>query len=220
MSAQADTLLFDLDGTLTDSRAGIVACIRHALGQMGATAMPDDDALHACLGPPLRGSFASLLDTGDTAIIDRAIGHYRERFADVGWRENAVYPGITVALAALAARGHRMIVCTSKPAVYARRIVTHFGLDEVLVQVYGSGLDGSLDDKRELLAHLIHGEGLDPSRTRMIGDRHHDVRAARANGTAAVGVLWGYGSRAELADADLLVATPEALDQALAASSA
>ena len=218
MNPQRQTLLFDLDGTLTDSRPGIVACIRHALLRMATGALPGDDAMLACLGPPLRESFARLLATDDPQVIDRAIAHFRERFDDIGWRENDVYAGIADALAALAARGHRMMVCTSKPGVYARRIVTHFGLDGAFAAVYGSGLDGALDYKRDLLAHLIIREGIDPSRTQMIGDRHHDVRAARANATSAIGVLWGYGSRDELADADRLVTTPAELVEALASS--
>lgn len=218
MNPRRQTLLFDLDGTLTDSRPGIVACIRHALTRMATGAPPGDDAMLACLGPPLRESFARLLATDDPQVIDRAIAHFRERFDDIGWRENNVYPGIADTLAALAARGHRMMVCTSKPGVYARRIVAHFGLDGVFTAVYGSGLDGALDDKRDLLAHLIGREGVDPSHTQMIGDRHHDVRAARANATSAIGVLWGYGSRDELADADRLVATPAELAGALASS--
>ena len=214
--ASADTLLFDLDGTLTDSRPGILASIRHALAAMDADDAQDDEALRRCLGPPLRESFASLLATGDGAVIDRAIAHYRERFADIGWRENSVYDGIVDALAALAARGHRMLVCTSKPLVYASRIVEHFGLAGWFSGIRGPGLDGALDDKRDLLALLLREEHLDPAHTAMIGDRHHDLRAARANGTRAVGVLWGYGSREELAAADLLVASPAHLVQDLA----
>jgi phosphoglycolate phosphatase len=218
MSARVDTLLFDLDGTLTDSRRGIVACIRHALVRMGTNAETDDRALRECLGPPLRVSFARLLDTDDAAVVDRAIACYRERFDDIGWRENDVYPGIADMLAALTARGHRMLVCTSKPAVYARRIVAHFGLGDAFAAIYGPELDGALDDKRDLLAHLLRQEKLEPERSQMIGDRHHDVRAARANRTAAIGVLWGYGSREELADADRLVATPQELGQVFASS--
>lgn len=212
----SDTLLFDLDGTLTDSRPGIIASIRHALAAMGADDAHDDEALRMCLGPPLRESFANLLATRDAAAVDRAIVHYRERFADVGWRENSVYDGIVAELAVLAARGHRMLVCTSKPLVYAKRIVEHFGLDRWFTAIHGPGLDGAQDDKRDLLASLLREERLDPMHTVMIGDRHHDLRAARANGTRAVGVLWGYGSREELAAADLLVATPPRLAHDLA----
>ncbi len=212
----ANTLLFDLDGTLTDSRPGIFASIRHALAAMDADDAHDDEALRRCLGPPLRESFASLLASRDGAVIDRAIAHYRERFAEIGWRENSVYVGIADSLAALSARGHRMFVCTSKPLVYARRIVEHFGLAGWFARIAGPGLDGALDDKRDLLALLLREERLDPTRTVMIGDRHHDLLAARANGTRAVGVLWGYGSREELAAADMLVASPERLVQDLA----
>jgi phosphoglycolate phosphatase len=209
-----DTLLFDLDGTLTDSRSGILACIRHALVAMDV-APPADDVLADCLGPPLRGSFARLLASDVPARIDRAMAHYRERFDAVGWRENAVYPGVMEALASLRAHGHRMFVCTSKPAVYARRIVAHFALDSHFDGVYGPGLDGSLDDKRHLLAHIVAREGLDAARAQMVGDRHHDVAAARANNVRAVGVLWGYGSPAELSGADGLATHPGDLARAV-----
>jgi len=213
-------LLFDLDGTLTDSRHGIVACIRHAMAHMGVAAADDEHALLACLGPPLRGSFAQLLRTDDAARVEVAMSLYRERFDSIGWRENSVYPGVGDALAKLATCGHRMYVCTSKPLVYAQRIVAFFGLDGFFAGVYGPGLDGTLDDKRELLMHVIRNEGLDPAHAWMIGDRYHDVRAARANGVHAIGVLWGYGSRAELADADALVSAPDEIACVLANNSA
>ena len=184
MSA-AHTLLFDLDGTLTDNtpRHRRVHPPRAACGW--APARPDDAALRECVGPPLRGSFARLLATEDAAVVDRAIGHYRERFDDVGWRENVVYPGIADALAALAARGHRMFLCTSKPrrlrAAHRRALRLRRRTSQ---RVYGADLDGALDDKATLLAHLIARENARPARTVMIGDRHHDVRAARANGDA------------------------------------
>ncbi|HEY7903131.1 MAG TPA: HAD hydrolase-like protein [Casimicrobiaceae bacterium] len=218
MSA-AGTLLFDLDGTLTDSRPGIFACIRHALARLDV-APPGDAELAGCLGPPLRVAFAGLLGSAEPARIEHALVHYRERFDAVGWRENAVYDGIDGALAALAASGYRMLVCTSKPDVYARRIVEHFGLDRHLAGVYGPGLDGRFDDKRALLAHLLASEGCAAGAAHMIGDRRQDLDAARANGTRAVGVLWGYGSRDELAGCDRLVASPAALPGALSASSA
>ena len=204
-----DALLFDLDGTLTDSRPGIHACIRHALDAL-ALPPPGDEALAACLGPPLRTAFAGLVGQ-EPARSAAALAHYRERFDAIGWRENAVYDDIDATLAVLAARGHPMYVCTSKPAIYARRIVRHFGLDRHFANVYGPELDGRFDDKRELVAHVIASEGLERTRTQMIGDRHHDLAAARANGLRMVGVLWGYGSRDELAGADRLVAVPDEL---------
>src|SRR5882757_3061901 len=126
MSAKA-TLLLDLDGTLTDNFAGISRSILHALAKLGACVVSDVELRH-CVGPPLRHSFARLLNTEDPILIERALALYRERYAVEGWRENAVYAGIDAALAALDARGHRLLLCTSKPQVYAERIVAHFGL--------------------------------------------------------------------------------------------
>jgi len=213
------TLLFDLDGTLTDNYPGITRSIVYALDRMGARE-PADAALRRCMGPPLRESFAWLLDTADTAQIEQAIAFYRERYAEIGWRENTVYDGVADALATLAGRPGRMFLCTSKPELYARRIVTLFGLAEYLDGIYGADLAGRFDDKVKLLAHLAVTEGFDPERAVMIGDRAHDLRAARMNGAQSVGVLWGFGSREELADADAIVATPSELSPALAALAA
>ena len=211
-----DAVLFDLDGTLTDNFPGITRSILFALDRMDAEP-PSAEALRRCMGPPLRESFAWLLDTDDGAAIEQAIAHYRERYADTGWRENVVYDGVAETLAAMAAHRQRLFVCTSKPEVYARRIVTLFGLAGHFEGIYGADLDGRFDDKVKLLAHLVASEHVDPARAVMIGDRAHDVRAARMNDARAIGVLWGYGSRDELAGADVLVAAPRELPAALAA---
>ena len=219
MTGAARALLFDLDGTLTDNYLGISRSIVYALERLG-TDIPDAATLRRCVGPPLRESFRWLLDTDDATLVEQAIGLYRERFADVGWRENVVYDGIADAFAALATGTTRMFACTSKPEVYARRIVTLFGFLEHLDGVYGVDLAGCLDDKVKLLAHLVATERLDPAHAIMIGDRAHDIRAARMNGTRCAGVLWGYGSREELAAADALVTAPFELPQVLAAMAA
>jgi phosphoglycolate phosphatase len=203
-------LLFDLDGTLTDNYVGIAGSIRHALARLGAPP-PDDSELRTYVGPPLRGTFARLLQTDARETIERAIGHYRERFGDVGWRENVAYPGIPEALARLREGGARLYVCTGKPEVYARRIVSHFGFDVHFDGVYGADLEGRLDDKLHLMAHLLEREGIPPDAALMIGDRAQDIRAAHGNSVRAVGVLWGYGTAGELADADVIVATPAEL---------
>jgi phosphoglycolate phosphatase len=205
----AAAVLLDLDGTLTDNYEGIAASIRHALDRMGVHD-PGAAALRGCVGPPLRESFARLLATADRAVIEEAIAHYRERYRDAGWRENVVYAGVPEALAALAACDVRLFLCTSKPEVFARRIVAHFGLDAHLSGVYGADLAGRFDDKSVLLAHLLATEGVDSARAIMVGDRAQDVRAAHGNGARSIGVLWGYGSRAELvhAGADALIPAP------------
>ncbi len=212
------TLLVDLDGTLTDNFEGIARSIRHALGALDAAA-PSDAALRRCVGPPLRQSFARLLATDDAATIERALAHYRERYARTGWRENVVYAGIAEIIAQLAASGPTLILCTSKPQPYAERIVAHFGLAPHFSAIYGADLGGTLDDKSKLVAHLLGRERLDPGACAMIGDREHDVRAAHTNGVRAVGALWGYGSRDELAraGADAIVSEPGELPAALAA---
>ena len=210
MKSAPPTLLFDLDGTLSDNYEGISRSIRHALARLGAPD-PGEAALRACVGPPLRESFARLLPAPDATAIDAALDAYRERFRAVGWCENVVYDGVPEALATLARAGARMYVCTTKPEVFATRIVAHFGFDAFVTRVYGADLAGALDDKRTLLAHLLATESLQAARAIMIGDRHLDVRAAQANGTRAVGVLWGYGSEAELEGAERLLAHPAEL---------
>lgn len=206
------TLLLDLDGTLTDNYAGISRSILYALATVGANAVSATE-LRRCVGPPLRESFARLLDTKDPALVERALALYRERYAVEGWRENEVYPGIDIALAALVRRGHRLLLCTSKPKVYAERIVAHFALAGYLGAVYGAELGGGLDDKALLMRALLSAEQLDPVRCVMIGDRAQDMLAARSNGVASLGVLWGYGSREELVDAGAhaLISAPEEL---------
>ena len=207
-------LLVDLDGTLTDNFKGIARSIRHALAALGAPE-PGASELLRCVGPPLRASFARLLATDDTSLVERAIVHYREQYVVAGWQENTVYAGVEPALAALAARGEILYLCTSKPLPYAEKIVAHFGLLPYLAGVHGTDLAGTLDDKAVLVAHLVASEGLDPSGCVMIGDREHDIRAAHANRMRAIGVLWGYGSRDELVDADALAGSPQALAPAL-----
>ncbi|MBE7522347.1 MAG: HAD hydrolase-like protein [Burkholderiales bacterium] len=214
-SGAADALLFDLDGTLTDNFTGIARSIVYALDHLGVET-PTAAELRQFVGPPLRTTFAALLDTGESDAIEHAIALYRERYSDLGWRENVVYDGIPEALASLA-RTRRLFLCTAKPELYARRIVTLFGLSEFLDGVYGSELGGRHDDKAELLAHLAATERIDAARAVMIGDRSHDIRAARVNGARAVGVLWGYGSQDELAGADAIARTPAELPGVLEA---
>lgn len=216
MSARA-TLLLDLDGTLSDNFAGIVGSIRHALAALNAPPV-DDATLRGCVGPPLRETFARIIAGADAALVERAIDAYRERYGVLGWQENVAYPGVGAALETLAAAGTRLFVCTSKAEPYAKRIIAHFGFDAFIERVYGADLAGTLDDKRKLLAHLLASERLDPRACTMIGDRHHDIRAARSNGTRAVGVLWGYGSREELADADRLLESPDELPRLASAA--
>jgi len=204
------TLFFDLDGTLTDPKPGITGSIQYALRKLGRP-VPSQDELVWCIGPPLRASFATLL--GDDSLADRGVELYRERFGDVGLFENSVYPDIPQVLAALEQPSRRMFVATSKPHVFAKRIVEHFGLARHFEHVFGSELDGTRVHKSDLLAYALEETGVDPSQAIMIGDRSHDAIGAKANRIEAIGVTYGYGSREELsaAGASHLCASPRAL---------
>lgn len=199
-------LFFDLDGTLTDPARGITLCLEHALLALGRQAPPLEH-LRRYIGPPLRGTFVDLLETDERAVIEAAVVHYRERFSAVGLYENEVYPDVPKGLVALREAGHRLWVVTSKPGVYACRIVEHFELTSLFQGVYGSELSGKNADKIELIAHVLKSEQLDPAHARMIGDRAEDIVGGRANGTRTIGVLWGYGSEEELmkAEPDIIV---------------
>jgi phosphoglycolate phosphatase len=192
-------LLFDLDGTLTDSRPGIISCMQHALGVLGLP-VPHEHSLLRFIGPPTHDAFRELLSSSDPDLNARAIGIYRERYAKLGLFESSVYPGVAEGLAALGEAGATLFVATSKPQVFARTIIDHFGLARYFKTVYGSELDGTRSNKGDLIAHVLSQEGL-TNDAWMIGDRLHDIRGAKLNGLRSAGVLWGYGSRDELSEA-------------------
>lgn len=193
-------VLFDLDGTLTDPRVGITRCVQLALSRCGIE-VADPDTLTPYIGPPLLESFDR--HHGLDALRGlQAIGHYRERFAEVGWRENELYPGIPEMLAELHAAGTLIMVATSKPTVFAEQIVTHFGLAPFIDLVAGSNLDNTRVAKSEVIAHVLaERPGLAEREIVMVGDREHDIIGARHNGLDAIGVAYGYGGVNELRDA-------------------
>jgi len=213
------SIFFDLDGTLTDPRDGIIRCLKYALHALEYPS-PLDEQLDRYIGPPLQESFASLLNSSDVQLIGRAVALYRQRFASTGMFENAVYPGIESALAALRAHNVQLYVTTSKPMVFAVPILERFGLQRFFHRIYGSELDGTRSDKGHLIAHVLAEESIPASNAVMVGDREHDVTGALTNGVMPLGVLWGYGSRQELtrAGASLLCESPEALVEVLSSN--
>ena len=206
------SVFFDLDGTVCDPREGIIRCIRYAFDELGFPSPPDDQ-LERYIGPPLYDTFATLLDSNDSQLMKKAVGLYRQRFASNGMYENRVYAGITDALTVLRSKEFSLFVVTSKPTIFAEKIVVHYGLKRFFANIYGSELDGSRSDKGELIAHVLRAEKIPPSDAVMIGDREHDIKGALANGVFPIGVLWGYGTREELtqAGAPVLCETPESL---------
>jgi len=191
-------ILFDLDGTLTDPKIGVIACIRFALSKLDIEIDKDID-LESFIGPPLRDTFRELC--GNDEIVENAVSIYRERFSTKGLFENQVYDGIPECLNRLIEKADSIHVATSKPTIYSERIIEHFDLSRYFNLVYGSNLDGSLSDKTDLLSHIIESEDLLSKNTVMIGDRSFDIIGAKNHGIRAIGVLWGYGTEDELSNA-------------------
>jgi phosphoglycolate phosphatase len=194
------TVLFDLDGTLTDSGPGIMASISFALAELGRPALSEHD-LRSFVGPPLADSFRDVAGL-DAATATRAVAAYRERYAALGMYENAVYPGIPQLLERLVADGRRLAVATSKLTSSAVEICGHFGLAGFFSAICGSDLAGRRHHKADIvadaLAELDVAAGPDVV---LVGDRSYDVIGAKANGIDCIGAGWGYGSVAELSAA-------------------
>jgi phosphoglycolate phosphatase len=214
-------ILFDLDGTLTDSRPGIINSALFALRRFNETrganlAIPTPESLAFMLGPPLQESFAKLAGAADATAL---VAFYRERYDPTGMMENSVYSGVIEALEELRGLNYRLFVATSKNENYARRILDHFDLSRFFVAIHGAEADGTRSNKGELIAYVLQRHAIDPRVAAMIGDREHDARGAKRAGVRPIGVLWGYGSREELsaAGADPLVETPPRLAAALSA---
>lgn len=196
-TARWRAVLFDLDGTLTDPKLGITRSVQYALRKHGIEP-PDADALEPFIGPPLEQSFR-LTFGFDANQARRAVEDYREYFAQQGLYENEVYAGIPALLRDLHAADVRIGLATSKPTVFAQRILDHFDLAKHFDLIVGSFLDGQRVEKSEVVAHALAGVAdVSPERVVMVGDRMHDVHGAHANGIDAIAVTYGYGSREEL----------------------
>lgn len=192
-------ILLDLDGTLTDSKIGITRCIRYALNKLNDSPIPED--LDWCIGPPLVNSFATLLNSNDAALLNQALGLYRERFSTIGMYENTVYPEVAQGLQQLQQAGFQLYLATSKPQVYAKRILEHFQLDQFFKAIYGSELSGERNDKTALIHYILDQEELNPAQCVMVGDRKYDIIGAKNNGVCSIAISYGYGNAAELAEA-------------------
>jgi phosphoglycolate phosphatase len=193
------TVLFDLDGTIVDGRRGILQSLRHALARWNIER--EDERLLAFIGPPLHEVFAEGFGF-DAERTQQAVDAYREYYTDRGLYEVETYAGVPELLRELVERGATLAVATSKPHVYATRILEHFGLLDAFAFVSGPELDGTRRHKPEIIEHALTRIG-DPDReqTAMIGDRFYDVEGARATGLRSIAVGWGFGSAHELARA-------------------
>lgn len=191
-----NTILFDLDGTLSDSAEGIINCVQHALGHMGIEAPREE--LYCFVGPPLKQMFMQKFGM-DAETAGRAQSLYRERFSSVGIMENRMYDGIDEMLRELRAAGARLAVATSKPTVFSTRIVESYGIMPYFDAVLGSEFDGRRHSKAEVIRDVLGMLGVsDLSGVVMVGDRSYDVEGAAECGIDCIGVYYGYAEPGEL----------------------
>ncbi len=182
-------VFLDLDGTLMESHSGILASLTHAFRATGYEELAKQD--HTWLiGPPFVESFAKLGITD----ADPVLAAYRTHYTDIGMYDAKVYPGVMAALQSMKDDGRRLYLMTAKPHAYARQITAHFGLADFMAAEYGPELDGTFNWKGDLLAHALQETGEDVSRSVMVGDRHHDMAAAKQVGMPAIAAKWGYGN--------------------------
>lgn len=212
------TILFDLDGTLTDSGEGILNSVTYALETLDVV-VPERRLLQSFIGPPLRESFIEKIGLSQQQA-EEAVDHYRVYFKDRGLFENAVYDGVPQMLGQLKQAGCRLYVATSKPEVFAKQIIAHFDLEGYFEQIYGASMDGSRSHKGDVIAYALQRADIDRRSALMVGDREHDMLGARANGLSGLGVLYGFGNETELLQAGAihLADSPEQVYEWLASS--
>ncbi|MBO4903390.1 MAG: HAD family hydrolase [Lachnospiraceae bacterium] len=204
-----DHCLFDLDGTLTDPAVGITNSVMHALDQYGIR-VNDRSELFPFIGPPLDHSFMKFYGFSEEEAAT-AIRYYREYFSVKGLFENEVYDGIPALLSELKKRSVTLAIATSKPYEFTVRILEHFDLMKYFDHIGAATMDGSISRKEDVIQNLLDKLPVtDKSSILMVGDRHHDIDGAKANGLDSAGVLWGYGPEEELrqAGADYLLTEP------------
>lgn len=204
-------VFLDLDGTLMESHPGILASLRHALESAGHHALAEID-LSWMIGPPLDGSLRRMGLSDPEPVIAEYRAHYRE----TGMFNARVYDGVLDALDALRKSRARLYVATAKPHVYARQITRHFGLAKRMEREFGPELDGTRQWKGDLLAYALAETGETAAKAVMVGDREHDIAAAKDVGMKSVAVSWGYGNESEWRDAGAVIDRPDALKATLA----
>ncbi|MEG0295201.1 MAG: HAD family hydrolase [Clostridium sp.] len=190
-------ILFDLDGTITDPKLGITKSVKYALNKFNIE-VDNLDSLCKFIGPPLKDSFIDFYGFTEEKAED-AIKYYREYFSVYGLYENFVYENLESMLIQLNEQGKSLIIATSKPAVFAEKILEHFGLMKYFDFVGGSNLDGTRVNKNEVILHALSKNNIENlSEVIMIGDRKHDILGAKSVGIESIGVLYGYGDYDEL----------------------
>lgn len=203
------TVLFDLDGTLTDPGLGITNSVAYALERY-AIEVKDRSSLYCFIGPPLNDSFMKYYGFTPEKAME-AISVYREYFREKGIFENEVYEGIPDLLEKIRLTGRKIVLATSKPEEFALRILEHFDLVKYFDVVAGASMDEKRNKKGDVIKYALEKGGFSAQDCIMIGDREHDIFGAKENALSSIGVLYGYGSRDELekAGADYIAETVE-----------
>lgn len=211
-----ETVILDLDGTLTDSAPGIINSIKYAVKKLNYRDMTISE-LRSCVGPPLAEHIMGILNISEAESLE-FLKAYREYFALKGIYENDVYPQVPEMLSRLREMKIRLMLCTGKPEPYAREVLRHFALIDYFDDILGPTFDGKYNNKAEGLAELLRRSGA--KNCLMAGDRKYDIIAAKANGLLSAGVLWGYGSRDELVScrADYIINSPFELTELVKSS--
>lgn len=204
-------IIFDFDGTVGDSSEGVFSCVIHAFEKMGME-VPDSAELRRFIGPPLMESFMTRHGLNE-AEASRAVAFYREVYSESGLLLCRAYEGIEELLRRLKEQGFILAVATSKPEIYARKILQNLGLDGYFTFIAGAEMKGKRTDKINVLKYCIENLGIDPCEAIMIGDRYHDIEGAKHFNMRSVYVLWGFGNREEAEDygADFICSDTEEL---------
>ncbi len=205
MPLKLPAVIFDLDGTLTDSKPGILDCLRAVLDERK---LHDRGPLDRFIGPPVEQWAAELLPQGSEEERTALARDYRACYDREGWRKNAVFPGVTELLAQLHGLGVELYVCTSKQEHFAVRIIEAFGIARYFAAIYGDKAEYASHDKIDLLARVLSEQLLVKESVWMVGDRSFDIEAAHANQIHCIAAAWGYGSAEEWALADAVAYTP------------
>lgn len=208
------TILFDLDGTITNSGEGIIRAVSYALEKMKIE-IPEQKELYSFIGPPLIDSFKQYYHLDDLKA-NVAVDYYRDYYQKQGIYENHVYEGISELLLTLKTAGCTLYIATSKPEIYAKQILAHFDLSKYFAGIFGASLDGERSKKGDVIQYALKAAAITQlEEALMVGDRSHDIIGAKENKLSSIGVLYGFGDQVELkiAGADYIAATPKDIEK-------
>jgi len=198
-------VLFDMDGTLIDPKLGFVRCINYALKALDQPPVSESE-LEQYIGPPLDYAFKNIVPDHTEQFITQCIAKYRERYIDLGWQENHLYPGIDKVIQTLHQQNYKLAICTSRRQDLAQKIIDHYDYNVIFSEVFGA----DIGIKKSSMVKTLIEQGRFTSDSWLIGDRRFDISAAKLNGLRSIAVLWGYGSMQELQEhePDFFVSKP------------